>query len=469
VVAVALQVVRYHGLLAISDDDYARVVIAQEFAAHPSWDPSGTSWLPLPFWVVGTALKVGAATLSQARLVTGVFNAACCAVLCLLGHHLGLGRVQAALVTLATALLPSALWLGAAPIPEFSSAILVTVSCLSLLAPRSSWWRVVGACTSALACASRYETWPVAAGVLACNALDIPETWRERRVHGGRLMLACLVTLAFPLVWMLHGRLQHGEALFFLGRVSKYRLAIGHGLPTWRELIAGYPRALLATEPLVLPLGLSALVLALRHRPLDPAAATFLRRGATRVVGLLVLQVVILVLGEARGGAPTHHPERALLAVWTTLSFLAGYVWCTRGADIPRRSVASACTLYLLASHLMAPWGARLAESRLRAPEEEMGHKLALSPSATVGLATHDYGYFAIMAAAGGPGRFEIWSRHDPRVQHAPAPLPFWLREHAIQRLVAPHDMVVEHPSSAPPALVARHRVGHLVLYDVAH
>jgi hypothetical protein len=33
----------------VSDDDYARVVIAQRLSL--ALDPSGTSWLPFPFWL----------------------------------------------------------------------------------------------------------------------------------------------------------------------------------------------------------------------------------------------------------------------------------------------------------------------------------------------------------------------------------------------------------------------------------
>ncbi|HEX3855498.1 MAG TPA: hypothetical protein VHW01_31260, partial [Polyangiaceae bacterium] len=37
-----------NGFRALSDDDYARISIAQRFAHTPHIDPSGTSWLPAP-------------------------------------------------------------------------------------------------------------------------------------------------------------------------------------------------------------------------------------------------------------------------------------------------------------------------------------------------------------------------------------------------------------------------------------
>jgi len=472
VVAVALQVVRSQGLLAISDDDYARVVIAQEFAANPRWDPSATSWLPLPFWVTGLTLRVWGPTLNHARFVMLAFNAACCMLLWAVGRKLGLSRAQSVCLTLASALLPSALWLGAAPIPEFSSAILITVSCLSLLAPVSSRWRVLGACATALACASRYEAWPVALGSAAYNGWDLLRTHKEPGARNWHLVMACALCLAFPCAWMLHGMLHHGEMLFFLERVKNYRSALGQDLPSWLELITGYPLALLVVEPLALVLGLSALALVISQRVRGQTRQGDLpqRPYVARAVSLLALQIGVLVLGEARGGAPTHHPERALLAIWTTTSFLAGYLWCTRSTVATQRYAASACALCLLLAHLFAPWGHRLAASRLRAPEEEVGRALAsLSPTATVGLATKDYGYFAIMAAAGAPGRFKIWSRHDPREQQGQAALSTWVEQQPMTFLVAPRGAEVQHTLKGALKATPRHQSEQFVLYTIEH
>src|SRR5689334_17211702 len=54
--AAASALVLLIGFRAVSDDDFARVVIAERWAHAPRLDPSGTSWLPVPFWVMGTAL-----------------------------------------------------------------------------------------------------------------------------------------------------------------------------------------------------------------------------------------------------------------------------------------------------------------------------------------------------------------------------------------------------------------------------
>ena len=52
------------GFRAVSDDDFARVVLAQEWAHAPRLDPPGTSWLPVPVWIYGAL--VGGASLDAA-------------------------------------------------------------------------------------------------------------------------------------------------------------------------------------------------------------------------------------------------------------------------------------------------------------------------------------------------------------------------------------------------------------------
>ena len=55
------------GFRAISDDDYARTVIAQRFVGAPKLDPSGTSWLPFPFHAMGAAMVLFGRSIEVAR------------------------------------------------------------------------------------------------------------------------------------------------------------------------------------------------------------------------------------------------------------------------------------------------------------------------------------------------------------------------------------------------------------------
>ena len=56
--SLAMAWVLHVGFRQVSDDDYARAVIAEQFAHAPALDPSGTSWLPFPFWLHGGLMMI---------------------------------------------------------------------------------------------------------------------------------------------------------------------------------------------------------------------------------------------------------------------------------------------------------------------------------------------------------------------------------------------------------------------------
>src|SRR3954469_25143132 len=82
----------WSGFRAISDDDYSRVVIAARFAHQPSLDPSGTSWLTLPFWLYGVPMAVFDDSLGTARVVAVLLGAASAVLVWASARVLGLGE-----------------------------------------------------------------------------------------------------------------------------------------------------------------------------------------------------------------------------------------------------------------------------------------------------------------------------------------------------------------------------------------
>ena len=62
------------GFRAVSDDDYARVAIAQRFADAPNIDPTGTSWLPFPFYLYGVAFRVFGNSLGVAAVTAALLG-----------------------------------------------------------------------------------------------------------------------------------------------------------------------------------------------------------------------------------------------------------------------------------------------------------------------------------------------------------------------------------------------------------
>jgi hypothetical protein len=396
--AAALYVVwvaQHHGPLALSDDDYARLTIALDVARTPRLDPSGTSWLPAPFWLYGFVLRSapssGAVPIDVARQVP--FVLACVgAWLVYAGARLiGLTRYPAALGVLAGLGVHAVAQLAGLCVPEHPTAALCTFALLARFGRRPELG-VVASLAVALASLCRYEAWPVAA-VLALAALA-----RGPSVRGA---VEAAVALSGVVLWLVHNQLVHGDALHFLGRVAAYRDALGvRGDRT--SVLLGYGRALVGES--------SGLVLAL-----VVILAGGVRR--TRVYTLapwlgVLAMLAFLLAGALVGGVPTHHVGRALSAF-----FLLGGVYSA--ARPPLAALLALTELGLL------PWTIGHSDGFSRRAEEELGRLARDCARAEERLlvATPDYGYFAVLAAFGDPARSDVDQRHDPREPDPPSRL----------------------------------------------
>jgi 4-amino-4-deoxy-L-arabinose transferase-like glycosyltransferase len=100
----------WSGFRAVSDDDYSRVVIAARFAQHPTLDPSGTSWLPAPFWLYGAPMAVFGDSLLTARVVAVLAGAASAVLVWLAARVLGLSERAAWWGALGAVVLPYGAW-----------------------------------------------------------------------------------------------------------------------------------------------------------------------------------------------------------------------------------------------------------------------------------------------------------------------------------------------------------------------
>lgn len=417
------------GFTAISDDDYARVVIAQEFAEDPRLDPSGTSWLPLPFWITGAVMRGLSPSLETARLAAWGLALLASVLLYAAARRLELSRVLALALAWGLSLLPTLRPLAISPVPEYWCATLLAWGSVSLLG--GAPLRLTGALAFFLACASRYEAWPAAFGFSACCAWDALVLLRRGRTTGelGRshrepfgLLASALLGASFPALWMLHGALHQGSMWFFIRRVVEYKTALGLDPRSAFELLFGYPGALFGREP-ELTLGVLALgIAAAINRKKGLISSDYAERSPLlRLLIPSALLLFVLVLGDVRGGAPTHHPERALLSVWMVLA-LCGAKLLTILSRKSRRLALGLALLVALPIRFFSA-GHYYADRR---DEEDIGRLVreAIPTRAQVLLATTDYGYFAIQAAAGSPQRFTVLDSHDPRAHQALRPIP---------------------------------------------
>jgi hypothetical protein len=432
-------VVLGQGFVALSDDDYSRTVIAQGFAHAPSFDPSRTSWLPLPFWVHGAVMALLGRSLAVAHgtaLVLGVVSALC---VHRAARWLGASRPGALVAAVLGAFTPTAARLGVSTQPEALAAGLVLVGAAAIrLGGRR---RVAGAAALCAASLCRYEAWAAAAvfalmtGLDAMRAVRFPR-YRETLTSGfapvgstegdvatpRQLAVAALLPLLGPLWWVFHGAVLHGDALFFLHRVAAYRRALGVTEPLSRSLLA-YPAALIRREPEVTLSAVMALRIAADRAPV---ALSALARPALVVASTFAF----LVVGRVLDGAPTHHAERTLLPLWMLLGIVVGEALARsllKSSDSARGDRVARAAPFVLAIAAVS-WLVRHGASREpyaeRAAERAVGTRAREVASAEERLAvdTPDLGYFAVIAAFGAPEHAVTVDEHDPRRPRAENP-----------------------------------------------
>ncbi len=395
------------GFHQISDDDYSRTVISETFAHAPQLDPSGTSWLPFPFWVTGLAMMLFGRSIATANIVGVVLSSAATLAFYLGMRRDGVRHTTAALAVVLASLSPWNVWCSAAPVPEgFVPPI------LALAAFEISRNRTTGS-TAALvlaACLSRYEAWPVAA-VFAWSALG-NRTWKS-------LLLAALG----PLAWIGWNYTSHGDAFHFFARVTRYKAGLGEAPESILGALLRYPESLWREAPVLVTLGALATIIA-AFGGIRRDTAPIVRSRALRLVLVLVALYAFLAYGEIRGGAPTHHAERAFLTVLWVLALplaeSAVSLWHYDNTSTRWRArllvLPLAFVLYDLAQLRMPP-GNAAAETR----EAQLlrGKELRDSNPTHVALVPCAYEHFALIAAFGSPERVEI-ARPEPSATTTP-------------------------------------------------
>ncbi|HEY8076195.1 MAG TPA: hypothetical protein VIF62_18845 [Labilithrix sp.] len=426
----ACVLVRAAGFDHVSDDDFARVTIAQTFAHAPHLDPSGTSWLPFPFWALGAAMEIFGRSLAVARGASIALASAAATLPYLALRRAGTPRVRALVATAFALLSPWSLWLGAATVPESMTASAAAAAVMALAARREGqgeghdhartaagrrsyaehvatstrretaalvFWGIVLMC----ACLSRYEAWPAAA--VAAVAL----AWRAWQVRARTKALAFAAALAVvgPLAWMAWNAHAHDGPLHFFRRVSTFKRAIGDGSTDTLDALVFFPRLLVTTRPDVVVAVAIALAICWSRRDL------WRRRSVP--VAAAAAQLAFLAIGNARDGAPAHHAERALLP---TIMLLAPFAMdvildaarTMRGRPrvllIGGNAIVVAAWLVAMRPLFAAPPGSSPADDR--SAQLTRGRELQAEPHLVVEPCAFEH--FALLAAYGAPERAEI-------------------------------------------------------------
>jgi len=435
-------VVWWSGFRAISDDDYARVVIAQKFASAPALDPSGTSWLPFPFWLQGSAMLLFGPELSTAVGVAWVSGAASTLLVWLAARTLGLTRRAAFFAAILASGLAYSAWLGVATVPELLTAGLTLYGAATLAVPVTATlavpvtatlavplhltllrseraWGAVALCCATL---SRYETWPVAAVFAVLSISDARRAGRDSQARRGAALCA-LVASAGMLLWLAHGVARHNNATFFVERVANYQKALGgHDFDAWAAL-SRHPGFLFEYAPALMVMAVLGLGLA-RFAPrsqLDSAQLAPLVRPLLACASLFAF----LVVGDLRGAGATHHPARTLLPIWF-LACIAVTHTLLPGGRVLRAGLLRGNAFVMVVLSILVVDGLKIGVldgARLfvgRSEELQLGeHARRVCENRASGgrllIAPKDYGYFAMIAAFAAPARVDVFDDLDPR------------------------------------------------------
>jgi hypothetical protein len=392
------------GFSHVSDDDFARTVISERFAHIPRLDPSGTSWLPLPFWIEGATMAAAGRTLAVARATAIALSAIAGAAPYLAMRTVGTPRAVAFVGTATAMSLPWNAWLGVATVPEGWTGAIAGASVIAMGNGRARLWAAVGLLVASL---SRYEAWPAAAVLVALSLAHL--------VRGGnvrRELSSALIAAAGPLAWMAWNAHAHGSPFHFVYRVTAFRHAIGAADLPLRDKLLGYPRALATETPEVLVLGIAGvlgLILSSRLR-------ARWRWAAIACAAILAF----LIVGDVRDGAPTHHPARALSPLWWVL---VGMGVDAVGAAIVSREwgrksrVAAACAALTVGTSFCASmpprWAAAPGLGIAERRDAQIARGLDLRDRGVQGadVTPCAFEHFAFIAAWGEPERARIGDR----------------------------------------------------------
>jgi len=394
--------VLHAGFTHVSDDDYARTVIAEQFAHAPRLDPSGTSWLPAPFWIEGFAMVAMGRSLAAARAVAMGLGAASVAAPYAAMRVAGMKRAAAVAATAVAMTLPWNLWLGVATVPEGWAGALVAAAAIAMPVEKARPW---AATALLLASLSRYEAWP------ACAVMAVLCVWKAARggASGRRSteLLCAQVAVAGPLAWMLWNAHAHGSALHFLARVTSFRHAIGAADAPFVEKLLEYPAALASDAAVAALLGAIGVAGLLRPELRKRHAWPFITA---------VAMLAFLVWGDVHDGAPTHHAARALVAIW--------WILVAAGADTlaslfarERRGLAYATGALLAATTaatlIVRPKTALPGTGAADAREAQIARGLDLRARHVlhVEVTPCAFEHFAMLAAWGAPERATIAPR----------------------------------------------------------
>lgn len=321
------------GWSALSEDDFHRVALAQEWASRPFLlNSPDMVWLPLQAWVHGLAFWLaGRPFVDDPMLLVALVNSgAALAAAAFAGraaHHL-FGSARGAVLAFAVVLFsPYAIFTSLSGLSEPLYYLAVALAVWGIVAwwvRGRTWALAVGSLGIAASAALRYEGWILAASWVVIIAFTVADAdgsslgalLRSWRRHKAELALAAAPML-IPVLRLAIYAAHHGTVLGFLAlQAQGFTVGIGQGafrgeIDRWLY----YPVSLVRSAPVLMPALAILAVWCLRTTP------------ATRpLVSLIGLQFVVFCVLSVSSGAMGGFRERFMFAFAVGLSPLVGAV-----------------------------------------------------------------------------------------------------------------------------------------------
>ncbi len=188
--------------------------------------------------------------------------------------------------------------------------------------------------------------------------------------------------------------------------MSTFRRAIGAANVPLRDKLLGYPRALVAETPEAAVLGVAGGI-GLFFSPRLRSRWSWSTASAVAILAFLIE-------GDVRDGAPTHHPERALAAVWWVLTGLgidamAEVMASRRSVQPPLVALGAAATLAWCAS-LPARWRVCPGNTDAERRDAQIARGLDMRARgvSSAEITPCAYEHFALLAAWAEPERARL-------------------------------------------------------------
>jgi hypothetical protein len=312
-----------NGFRSMGPDDFAKILISQDWAHAPFFASPNYVWLPLEFWILGTSLRIWENPYFVSLLVNSLFSVLAVTIFYKLTKLLFGSTI--ALISMSIAIfLPWVVWLSISCPGDSMSHFLGFLGLFWLFK-----WRRSGKDKHLFLSSLSFLVFTMARqyGWFFSFIFSLHLLWQVflNRSEGNnrvRLFLAAVIPWLFPILWFTLNYIHYGDVFHFLGWFHKYVAQTGGEPLILQPLVVRvfqYPFYIFITSPLISVLSLVALSQIVRRK--DGNRSLYL----LFIVGYLCL---LIAWSVQSGRATGFYPQRyVLIPVMLLIPFVSHLIY----------------------------------------------------------------------------------------------------------------------------------------------